>query len=421
MRFQDPDIESAFWRKHDAAALVLVRIAWCLGICLYIAFALMLDSIVSYGVDTIHTIYLGVAIPVIVAAIISTYFTRLDRWRHLIIAITLLVSTLVVNAPFYFSDPPRDWVHSANILIICFTFAFVASRFSIALGNAAITTIVFEITLLTSPNLDWTYILYSNVYYLSVLCVTATAGLLLEKSHRRNFMQAIELTKAKANSDFNRARSDQLLLNILPAEVAEELKESGAAKARYFEQSTILFSDFNGFTMISQQLSPDRLVDELNTCFKAFDNIITARGIEKIKTIGDAYMCAGGLPDPYAASPADVVHAALEMQAFMKARKSERDAQGLPAFEMRVGIHTGPVVAGIVGVKKFQYDIWGDTVNTASRMESSGQPGHVNISEATYELVKNESGLTFTPRGKVQAKGKGEMEMFFVRRSSEQA
>ena len=162
-------------------------------------------------------------------------------------------------------------------------------------------------------------------------------------------------------------------------------------------------------------------MEELNTCFKAFDQIITLRGIEKIKTIGDAYMCAGGLPDPKTSSPADVVHAALEMQAFMTSRKAERDAQGLPAFEMRVGIHTGPVVAGIVGVKKFQYDIWGDTVNTASRMESSGAVGQVNISEATYALVKTEAGISFTLRGNVQAKGKGEMEMYFVSRSSEGA
>ena len=211
-----------------------------------------------------------------------------------------------------------------------------------------------------------------------------------------------------------RKRSDGLLLNILPAEVAEELKDTGSAVAKHFEQATILFSDFKGFTAISEKLTAAQLVEELNACFQAFDHIITARGIEKIKTIGDAYMCVGGLPDPKSSTPADVVHAALDMQTFMKRRKSDHDAQGLPAFEMRVGIHTGPVVAGIVGIKKFQYDIWGDTVNTASRMESSGEVGQVNISEATYALVKNGSGLTFTPRGKVQAKGKGEMEMYFV-------
>ena len=216
-------------------------------------------------------------------------------------------------------------------------------------------------------------------------------------------------------------RSDELLLNILPEEVAEELKAKGHADAKHFDNVTILFTDFKGFTSVAEHLTPVELVEELNTCFKAFDHIITARGIEKIKTIGDAYMCAGGLPVPASSTPAGVVQAALDMQAFMKARKAERDAQGKPAFAMRVGIHTGPVVAGIVGVKKFAYDIWGDTVNIASRMESSGEVGQVNISEATYALVKDEPGITFVPRGKVQAKGKGEMEMFFVRRSSERA
>ena len=235
-------------------------------------------------------------------------------------------------------------------------------------------------------------------------------------------------------------RSDELLLNILPEEVAEELKAKGHADAKHFDDVSILFTDFKGFTEASEKLSPQELVEELNTCFKAFDGIITARGIEKIKTIGDAYMCAGGLPDPTSSTPTDVVRAALEMQAFMVARKTEREALGKPAFEMRVGIHTGPVVAGIVGVKKFAYDIWGDTVNTASRMESSGEVGQVNISESTYALVKDASvlgrshdlrstpsallGMTefvFTARGKVQAKGKGEMEMYFVRRSSERA
>jgi adenylate cyclase len=212
-------------------------------------------------------------------------------------------------------------------------------------------------------------------------------------------------------------RSDELLLNILPAEVAHELKTKGEADARQIDEATILFTDFKDFTAISEQLTARELVDELNACFKAFDHIITARGIEKIKTIGDAYMCAGGLADTQGPAPVQVVHAALEMQAFMVERKAVRALHGLPAFDMRVGIHTGPVVAGIVGVKKFQYDIWGDTVNIASRMESAGEIGKVNISASTHLALKHAPGLAFEERGRVRVKGKGELEMYFVQRS----
>ncbi len=211
-----------------------------------------------------------------------------------------------------------------------------------------------------------------------------------------------------------RKRSDELLLNILPEEVADELKAKGEAEAVQIDQVTVLFTDFKGFTAMSETMSPKELVRDLHECFSAFDNICEKHGLEKIKTIGDAYMAAGGLPTPNTTHATDVIQAALEMRDFIAEGKARKVAAGLPFFEVRVGIHTGPVVAGIVGVKKFQYDIWGDTVNTASRMESSGEPGQVNISEVTYALVKGENGLTFTPRGKVQAKGKGEMEMYFV-------
>lgn len=203
-------------------------------------------------------------------------------------------------------------------------------------------------------------------------------------------------------------------MHMLPAGIAAELKEKGRVEPRDFDGVSILFTDFKSFTEAGARLSANDLMAEINTCFEVFDRIAHKHGIERIKTIGDAYMAAGGLLDPQRGSPVDVVRAALEMQESMKAHKAEREAAGKPFFEMRVGIHTGPVVAGIVGVKKFQYDIWGDTVNTASRMESSGEVGQVNISEATYALVKDEPGLTFTSRGKVQAKGKGEMEMYFV-------
>jgi len=218
--------------------------------------------------------------------------------------------------------------------------------------------------------------------------------------------------KAKTIIEKEKDRSENLLLNILPAEIAEELKEKGRAEARDFEMVSILFTDFKGFTEQSAKLSAAELVQEINHCFEAFDAIVETYGIEKIKTIGDAYMAAGGLPVPTDDSVKNTVLAALDMQAFIRARKAEHEASGKPAFDMRVGIHTGPVVAGIVGVKKFQYDIWGDTVNTASRMESSGAVGKVNISEATYELVKDAFRCEY--RGKIEVKGKGKLGMYFV-------
>lgn len=207
-------------------------------------------------------------------------------------------------------------------------------------------------------------------------------------------------------------RSEELLLNILPEETAEELKATGTAKAKSMDQVTVMFTDFKNFTQASELLSAEELVAEINECYSEFDKIITKYGIEKIKTIGDSYMCAGGLPVANNTHPVDVIKAGLEMQAFIAANKAKRQAKGEPFFELRLGIHTGPVVAGIVGIKKFAYDIWGDTVNTASRMESSGEIGKVNISGTTYELVKDK--FIFKHRGKIQAKNKGEIDMYFV-------
>lgn len=207
-------------------------------------------------------------------------------------------------------------------------------------------------------------------------------------------------------------RSEELLLNILPFETAQELKATGQSEAKLIKEATVIFTDFKGFTELSELLTPQQLVKDLNECFSAFDSICHKHGVEKIKTIGDAYMAAGGLPTPNTTHALDVVKAAFEMRDFIAEGKARKIAQGLPFFEVRIGIHTGPVVAGIVGIKKFQYDIWGDTVNTASRMESSSEAGRINVSETTYQLIKDH--YTCTYRGEIEAKGKGKVKMYFV-------
>ena len=224
--------------------------------------------------------------------------------------------------------------------------------------------------------------------------------------------QRIRISREKKISDAERKRSDELLLNILPGEVADELKSTGSAKAKSFDMVTVMFTDFKDFTRISEKVSAELLVVEIHHCFSAFDHIIQKYNIEKIKTIGDAYLCASGLPAASDYHAHEIVHAAIEIRDFIERRKAEKKARGEFSFDIRIGIHTGPVVAGIVGVKKYAYDIWGDTVNLAARMEQNSEVGKINISENTYELVKDAFDCTY--RGEIQAKNKGMVHMFFA-------
>jgi len=216
----------------------------------------------------------------------------------------------------------------------------------------------------------------------------------------------------RQKSEAAKQRSDDLLLNILPLEIAEELKVTGVAKARSYTMVTVMFTDFKDFTLISERVSAELMVDEINTCFSAFDQIVEKYNIEKIKTIGDAYLCAAGLPVPTFSHAADMVHAAAEILDFMHCRRLEKEARGEIAFEIRVGIHTGPLVAGVVGRRKYAYDIWGDTVNLAARMEQNSDVGKINISGSTHELIKDK--FRCTHRGRIKAKNKGEVDMYFV-------
>lgn len=212
--------------------------------------------------------------------------------------------------------------------------------------------------------------------------------------------------------DGQKAEIEGLLLNILPEEVARELEETGQATPRNYDSASVMFSDFQGFTTITHKMAPEVLVEQLNTCFKAFDQIIEKYELEKIKTIGDAYMCAGGIPTPDNQHAYKMVKASLAIQAYVTEYNQQREERGEEPWELRIGIHAGPVVAGVVGMKKYAYDIWGSTVNIASRMESNSAPGQVNISSAVYELIKDR--FICSHRGKIYAKNVGDVDMYFV-------
>lgn len=225
-------------------------------------------------------------------------------------------------------------------------------------------------------------------------------------------MQSQNLERQKSQLEYEKEKSDELLKNILPYEIAEQLKNKGKVDAKKYRLSSILFTDFKDFTSLSEKLEPEDIVKELSVYFGKFDDIIENHFIEKIKTIGDAYMCVGGLPLRNKSNPIDTVLAALEIQKFVKEYNDARALKNLPLWELRIGIHTGKVIAGVIGTKKFAYDIWGDAVNTAARMESSGEAGKVNVSSTTFKYIADYFDCSY--RGKIMVKNKGEIEMYFV-------
>lgn len=236
-----------------------------------------------------------------------------------------------------------------------------------------------------------------------------------ERQLRRD-RERLEATVAHRTRELatEKDRSERLLLNILPASTAEELKTKGTAEARRYERATVLFSDFKGFTHFSSRMDTDTLVAELDHYFRLFDSLCDRHRLEKIKTIGDAYMCAAGLPEPSPQHALQAVVMALGMLEAVERSNSERRSKGLQEWPVRIGLHSGPVVAGVVGEKKFAYDIWGDTVNLASRMEANGEAGRVNISGPVYAQVMGY--IEAQPRGPIQVKGKGEVQMYFALR-----
>lgn len=245
-----------------------------------------------------------------------------------------------------------------------------------------------------------------NIIILS--CISLFLILIITLGFFRRY-RYIKMTNSIIEEEKN--RTNILLLNILPEETAIELKQRGKVQAKRFESVTVMFADFEGFTHYSENLSPEKLVESIDFYFSQFDTIMEKYHLEKIKTVGDAYMCAGGLPFPTEDHAHKVAHAAMEIVRFVDASKILNVEDQAP-FKIRIGINTGPIVAGVVGIKKFSYDIWGDTVNIASRMQCHSEAGKINISEFTYKIIKNDFDCEY--RGEIEVKNKGKMKMYFI-------
>jgi len=261
----------------------------------------------------------------------------------------------------------------------------------------------------------WYISLPAKIFYLALFFLSFWVFYRILKSRfdRRQYILEQLVNKRTDEMISEKEKTDKLLANVLPKNTADELMAKGKATKIKYNFVTVLFSDIQGFTQIAEEMNPEVLIDELDRFFFHFDSVVEKYRIEKIKTIGDAYMCAGGIPEKNRTNPVEVILAALEMQAYMKKLKETAKLAGMKFWDIRIGIHTGTVVAGVVGQKKLSYDIWGDTVNTASRMESSGEAGRVNISGTTYEFVKEFFICEY--RGRMPVKYKGELDMYFVK------
>lgn len=235
---------------------------------------------------------------------------------------------------------------------------------------------------------------------------TAAVAYFLMEGFLKNKASLLALVQAEHE------KADNLLLDILPAETAQELKDKGIVLAKSYPVATVMFTDFVGFSAFARTLTAEELVEQIDFYFRAFDDIVTRHGLEKIKTIGDSYMVAGGIPAPTADHVNNVLKAALEIRRFVASQRDRKIEQYGYPFDLRIGIHTGPVVAGVVGSSKIAYDIWGETVNIAARMEQTCDPHQINISEATYAHIKEEFDCIY--RGRFEAKHVGEIEMYFV-------
>jgi class 3 adenylate cyclase len=254
---------------------------------------------------------------------------------------------------------------------------------------------------------------YTNLFYIDCFVGLVLIIFLVAIVFENGKNAALDKLAEKNNLlEAEKQKSDELLLNILPAEISKELKETGKTKAYSYDVATVMFADFVDFTKIGERLSPEDLVFAIGEYFETFDRIIEKYGIEKIKTVGDAYICAAGLPIPTTDNAIIMIKVAIDFMKAIKQLNDRRENLGGVTFNIRIGVNTGPLVAGVVGIKKFAYDIWGDTVNTAARLQENGAAGKINISESTYELINTYFHCTY--RGKIQAKNKGEIDMYFV-------
>ena len=400
LQFSDPDVEAAFRDADNRAAVGRARFMTLLAFVLSLPFG-WLDLVLSPD-------YLGVliilraigSVALLAIAALTIWWPSVHRCIQFVACGALAVYSWCTVVAVLLTDTPRTYASVGTVLLMLGLVGVIRVRFRSALVTAIATFPLVGLALLIERE-SWQLVAFDVLSLVTYAVLIVTVAFALERSKRTEFL-------ANRDLDAQRQLSDDLLHNILPEPIARRLRENPSAIAESVDHATVLFADIVGFTPFSAELPPAEIVQLLDLLFGKFDDLCDERGIEKVKTIGDAYMAVAGTPRPDPDHAASVVELAFDMQ-----RAASAIAPLWPTdLKLRIGISSGPVVAGVIGRRRFAYDLWGDTVNTASRMESHGVPNRIQVSESTYELLKNR--YEFSEPQEMDIKGKGTMSTYFL-------
>ncbi len=411
-RFRDPALEAAFQKE-----------SFPLSVRGFTRFSLALAGVVflAYGVHDLLVVpevhrlawelRYGVFAPVCAAVLFLTRTRHYKTWHQPAVLIYGLAVNVVVLGIASVASTAGFFLYSSYAVVFVTIGPYLGKmNVETQLSYTVLTVLLFDVLDVFVTHSPPMIRLSLNISLLSLGLIGVVIAHLQESQARQSFLQRRTIKRQMVELDEEKSKSEALLLNILPAPIAQRLKqEEGKAIADGFAEVTVLFSDIVGFTQMSARLSPEELVRRLNAIFSTFDDLADRLGLEKIKTIGDAYMVASGLPEHRDDHAQAIAEMALEMRAFVEEFSRDTKEQ----ISVRIGVHSGPAVAGVIGKKKFIYDVWGDTVNTASRMESHGIPGEIQVSDTTYELLKEAYELE--PRGQIDVKGKGIMTTYLLK------
>jgi class 3 adenylate cyclase len=395
LAFRSREMEREYWTRRLPRMRGRTAIAVGLVLVLYTAFGLLDPWIVPEIVRRAWLIRGGVL--ALCAVLILATRTRLFARAHqaLLASMPLLGGLGMLAIMSSSGETGRLLYYVGLILAIMWSLLFADLRFPLALGASVYLVAGYELIALVISPLPPPVVVNNTFFLVAALMMAAFSGYSRERAERINFRQSLIIEQ-------ERQKSEKLLLNILPREISEQLKSSGGTLAQRFGEASILFADIVGFTVLSARMGAEEIIELLNRVFSFFDSLVDKYDVEKIRTIGDNYMVVAGVPRPRPDHAAALAAMALEM----------RDYAATLPLELRIGLACGPVVAGVIGRKKFQYDVWGEAVNTASRMESHGLPGQIQITEAAFELLRQ--GFLCRHRGRISVKGIGPMDTWLL-------